>query len=297
MRGIWAALAALAMALPGPASAQPPVWIVRDGNSTILLFGSVHILPEGLDWRPPALTAALATADDVWFELPVNVATDATARHLSETLGMLPEKDDLFNYLTLEQTLRLTRMAASLDLSLPTLRRMRPWLAEVTISVVADGRQGGSSSDGVEEQVQALAPVQARRRAFETPEQQIDFLAGAPMADQIASLDESLREMEEKPQAYREIVDDWITGDLAAIETDALDPLRRASPTLFDRLITSRNRRWTKVIERRLKRSGTTVIVVGMGHLVGAGGVPALLRADGLTVEGPSDTVRPPGPH
>jgi uncharacterized protein YbaP (TraB family) len=103
--------------------------------------------------------------------------------------------------------------------------------------------------------------------------------------------------MEEKPLAYREIVDDWITGDLGAIERDALEPLRRASPTLFDRLITSRNHRWAKVIEQRLKGSGTTVIVVGMGHLVGPGGVPALLRADGLTVEGPGDVLSAARPH
>ena len=51
---------ALALLLPGTALAKPPIWIVRDADSTILLFGSVHMLPKGVDWTPPALTDALA---------------------------------------------------------------------------------------------------------------------------------------------------------------------------------------------------------------------------------------------
>ncbi len=34
-----------------PAAAQPPVWVVRDADSTIVLFGSVHLLPPGLGAR------------------------------------------------------------------------------------------------------------------------------------------------------------------------------------------------------------------------------------------------------
>ena len=39
--------------------------------------------------------------------------------------------------------------------------------------------------------------------------------------------------------------------------------------------------------QKNLGPSGLTVVVVGVGHLVGPGGLPAMLRARGFKVEGP----------
>ena len=63
--------------------------------------------------------------------------------------------------------------------------------------------------------------------------------------------------------------------------------MRNASPTLFRRLVSDRNARWTLTLDERLKGRGRTVVVVGMGHLIGPDGVPARLRALGYEVEGP----------
>ena len=42
-------LAAAALwAWAGLAAAQPPVWTIHDKDSTIVLFGSVHVLPPGV---------------------------------------------------------------------------------------------------------------------------------------------------------------------------------------------------------------------------------------------------------
>jgi hypothetical protein len=164
---------------------------------------------------------------------------------------------------------------------------MQPWLAEVTLSVLDDLRAGARVSEGVEQQVQSLAPPSVRRRAFETARFQIDLLAGAPRADQVASLEETLEEIAERPQTYRQVVAEWMAGDLAGLQTDALRPLEAVSPNLYRRLITNRNRRWSRLIAALLKRPGSTVVIVGMGHLLGSEGVPALLRARGILVSGP----------
>jgi uncharacterized protein YbaP (TraB family) len=274
-------------ALPARALARPPIWIVRDANSTIVLFGSVHLLPSGLDWRPPELTEALSKADDVWFEMPINEATDLEIQRLAETHGFLPKGDILWNHLTPDQAERLRRMGASLNLYLPALERWRPWYAELELSIIADAQAGGSASEGVERQILGLIPPTARRRAFETPWEQVSFLSAGTTAEQVASLDETLNELEKEPDLYQHVVQDWMNGDVASIASRVLDPVRFASPGAFNRMVTVRNERWSKVIARRMAGSGRTVIVVGVGHLVGPGGVPALLRARGFTVEGP----------
>src|SRR5205085_2374583 len=116
---------------------------------------------------------------------------------------------------------------------------------------------------------------------------QIDLLAGAPPREQIASLSETLKEMEDEPDQYQSLVRAWMAGDLKAMDDEALAPLRKVSPTLFRRILTDRNARWAVVLDRRLKGHGRTVVVVGMGHLIGPQGVPARLRALGYRVEGP----------
>jgi uncharacterized protein YbaP (TraB family) len=282
-----ALLALLALATPAAALAKPPVWVVRSGQTTIVLFGSIHLLPAGLDWRPPELDAALASASELWFELPIDAATNDEAAQQSIERGALPKGRSLIAMMTADQAKRLVDAGVSLSCAPEALDRMQPWMADLTLSVAEDARGGASASDGVEGQVQASTPPTISRRAFETASQQIGFLAGAPVKDQLASLNWTVSEIEQDPTSYRRVVDEWMSGDLAGLQRDALDPLRKVSPTLFERLIDSRNRHWASVLEARLKKPGSAVVVVGVGHLVGPGGVPALLRAKGIQVDGP----------
>jgi hypothetical protein len=269
------------------------MWTVRSAHATLVLFGSVHILPAGLDWEPTALAADVAGADEIWFELPIDAATDNQAETLAQQLGLFPKGDSLFNHLTARERSRLESASGQVGLPEAFLAPMRPWLAEVTLSLVQDSKAGAVAGQGVEQRISAQAPATVRRRAFETPREQIEFLASAPMADQIASLDQTLGEITDDPDLYRRVVSTWLAGDLAAITRDALTPLAKASPELYRRLITDRNHRWAEILARRLEGSGKIVVVVGTGHLLGPDGVPALLRARGFAVDDPAPAASP----
>jgi uncharacterized protein YbaP (TraB family) len=271
----------------GAAAARPPVWIVRDADSELILFGSVHILPPGLDWRPPALEQGVKTADDVWFELPIDAASEQETLKLAAQLGLLAPDQSLFKLLPKAQSDRLLRVARQYGADPAVLDRMKPWLAEVALSGAAFRKAGADGQDGVEKAVAAEVPPAAARRAFETPREQLDILAGGSWDEQVASLAQTLKEMEEEPDEFRQLVRAWMAGDLAGLDREALSPLRKASPSLFRRLVSDRNARWTTVLDERLKGHGRTVVVVGMGHLIGKDGLPARLRALGYRVEGP----------
>jgi uncharacterized protein YbaP (TraB family) len=271
----------------GGAWARPPVWVVRDKDSELVLFGSVHILPPNLDWRPPALVKALKDADDVWFELPIDPATEAETARLAAEQGVLGPNQSLLKMLPPAEAQRLIRVAGKYGADIATLDRLKPWLADIALSAAAYQKVGADGQDGVEKAVAAAVPPAARRRAFETAAQQIAILSGASQADQLASLSETLKEMEEKPDEYERLLRAWMAGDLKDLDAEALAPLRKASPELFRRLVTDRNARWTRALDARLKGKGRTVVVVGMGHLIGPEGVPAQLRALGYQVEGP----------
>ena len=279
---------ALGLALTAlPASAQPPVWVVRDADSTIVIFGSVHLLPPGLDWRPAALDAALKDADDLWFELPIDGTASRETAQLAVARGVLPPGETLSSRLSRKGRARLTAAAERLHVPMAALERMRPWLADLTLGVAQLAGGGANGSDGVERTLSRAAPASAQRRAFETPEQQIAFFADVPDKEQVAALEHSLREMQAEPRTYDKLIEAWVVGDLKMLERRGLAPMRRASPRLYRRLVTQRNARWTQMLTERLAGSGETVVVVGAAHLIGKDGLPAMLRARGIAVEGP----------
>lgn len=286
MRTLFLALAAI-LAISASARAEPAVWVVRDADSEMVLFGSVHVLPPGLTWRPAALDAALGRADDLWFELPVGPATDMEVARLAGAVGVLPPDRSLFTLLPPEDAKRLVRMADAYGVDKAGLARLEPWLAEVALAGAAFGKAGADTSHGVETVLNAAAPAAARRRALETPAEQIGLFDAAPIEEQLASLKVSLVELEKDPEGYSKLVSAWLAGDADLLDREALQPLRKASPELFRRLVTQRNANWTAELDSRLKGQGRSVVVVGVGHLIGADGLPARLRALGYSVTGP----------
>ena len=91
---LLAALLAAGLAA-GPAAAAPPVWTIRDADSTIVLFGSIHVLKSGPGWEPPALSQALAKVDDLWFEIPLDEAGRLATTQAAVHLGLLPRGQTL----------------------------------------------------------------------------------------------------------------------------------------------------------------------------------------------------------
>ena len=267
--------------------AKPAIWIVRDADSEMVLFGSIHVLPPDLAWRPPALDAAVSQADDLWFELPVGTEADQETSRLVAQRGVLPPEQSLFRLLAHRDAARLARMADLLGVDKATLDRFEPWLAEVALAAAVYNKAGASGAYGVEHILDAAAPRRVRREALETADEQIALFDEAPFKDQLASLRQSVAELETDPQGYDDLLRAWQAGDPKTLETEVLAPLRKASPKLFKRLVSERNARWATRLDERLRGQGRTVVVVGAGHLIGKEGVPARLRALGYSVSGP----------
>lgn len=275
-------------ALSTPAGATPPIWRVHaPGGGELTLFGSVHLLSDKTDWRDPALDADLKRAGRLVFEIPLDPAAQSEAQARVLRAGLLPAGETLSTLLSPDGRARLARVAAGLGMDASRLEPLRPWLAEVTVSLLYFQHRGASPDLGVEKTIDQRTPAAVPRGALETVADQIDALSGDPQADQVQSLEETLREIEQEPDSYDRLAAAWAAGDVRLIQREGLDDLREHAPGAFKRLVSDRNRRWVPELEAMLKDHQRAVVVVGVGHLVGPDGVPALLRRDGLRVDGP----------
>ena len=289
MRSLARAAAWLFLLLtPAPALALPPVWVVHDHGAEITLFGSVHLLPQGVDWRPPQLDQALGTADQVWFEAPMDKAGQSAATQSATEHAFLPSGQTLPSLLSPAGRVRLAKAAKTMGLQVQQFDRLQPWYAELMISGAIYQQVGADSSDGVELTLWSQVPPTVERHTLETPQEQVGFFADAEMKDQLASLEQTLKDLGNAKHDYDLLLKAWLGGDLKTLDREVVRPLRKASPGLYERVVDQRNARWTAALETRLRGPGHTLVIVGMGHLIGPGGLPAMLRARGYQVDGPN---------
>lgn len=287
-----AVLAFAACSWPGsPVLAEPARWEIRDADSTITLFGSVHVLRPDVSWRTPAFDAALKDAQEVWFEVPINADNPSDMQKLVTQYGLNSGKK-LSQILSAQDNAKLAGILKDANIPPQAFDSFRPWFAALNLSILNLNKGGYNPESGVE-QVLGKASASKPQKSFETIEQQIRFFADLAPETELEFLRQTLDEYEDGPKQLEKLVAAWQTGDLQALERDALADMRRDYPALYVKLVKERNAAWVKVIEQEMAGSGKDFIAVGALHLVGADGVPQLLRAAGYNVVQVSGKIEP----
>lgn len=270
----------------GSAWAEPPRWVVRDADSTMTLFPTIHILPDDLSWQSEPLMRALTEADEVWFELvPSEMKNQALMQELTIKFGISPDVP-LSERLDTETYAKFSKAAEGLGLSPEQLEPMRPWLAGLTLAVTDLMRDGFNPEAGVEMVLSEEVPAE-RHRGLETAEEQLGFFASLPPEVEKAFLIQTIDEIGKNADDLRRLAEAWADGDVSGIEDMILSGIRDVSQELYDTLIITRNKAWAQRLEVEMEGSGTDFVAVGGGHLVGEQGLPALLAQRGYEVEGP----------
>ena len=264
-----------------PAWAAPALWKVSDADSTILLFGSVHILPGDFEWRTPHFDQALAKVDTVMFETDVSAAAQALIAAEAFARGVYTDGTLLTDLLDDAQEARLRQAAAEYDVPFGPLLAMRPWMAVSMISQAAMAR-AGFVGIGVEGQ---LLPELAHKKMqyFETGLFQLDLLTSSDDAEDAAEVVATLDDMATMPTQINTMLQHWVDGQSDGL-LELLVEQMATDPDMIDTIIYQRNVNWVAPIEDLLADNELTLIVVGAAHLLGERGVPALLEAKGYTV-------------
>lgn len=262
---------------------EPPRWVVRDADSELVLFPTVHALPADLEWLSDAMLEQFDAADEVWFEIDPAALQGPEMQQIVMQRGMDPTRP-LSQVLAPELHAKFVAATEAIGIPAAQLDPMRPWLASLTLSSMALMQSGFDSNAGVERQLQQRLGEQTVR-SLESVEQQIGFLADLDEPTQIELLASTLDEVDGFAEELRAIAEDWAQGDVSGMEDLLVDEMKAEYPTIYDALFTRRNANWVEMIEQELAGSGTDFVAVGAGHLVGEDSVVAMLERRGWTVE------------
>lgn len=290
--------AALFFCVRSEAVAAPALWMVQSPVGKVYLFGTVHLLREGVQWRSPQLEAAMRESQDLYLEIadPAN----KTAALSFIKIGL--DRDHPLSSKISKADVALLDEAAKRDGfgGEATFEPMQPWLVYAVLAVVPVTHSGYSAANGVDVQVrQEFVSAGKPVYGFETFAQQAHIFADMSQAEQVALLETELKQKDTTTAAslLDRIVDAWLSGNEDGLSS--LLQMDTTTETPFEqRMLSDRNQAWAKTLADRLKQPGTSFVSVGAAHLVGPDGVPALLQRMGFTVTRVQipETVATPSP-
>lgn len=252
---VAAALAATPPVTPASAP-EPAMFVVRDADTTVYLFGTFHALD----------------GDSHWFDKGVRNAFEQSNELVLETL--LPEGPNAGRQL--REAMPRSSVAPS-----PS------FLATTKMAISASRAEGMQVDHGADTVLRHVAEAEGKPvEQLETLQFQLNMFnhlpaASAPPAGAKAGQAVDPESMESLSTMMSRMQSAWKRGD-QSVFVHLLDEMQANSPDTYRMMFTDRNARWADWIAARMQTPGTVFVAVGAGHLAGKDSVLVRLAEKGI---------------
>ena len=291
-------LAALALACasapapspPPPASAPtaPFLWRAQapDGLGDLFLLGSIHLgTPDSFDLGG-AVAEAWERSEELVVEIDVSQVSPQEAAAATLRHGTLPAGITLADRLRPETWAALQEELARLDVPVESFARLKPWLAATRLAVLQFQHTGLEARFGIDQQMLERAGAAKPVVALESLDSQLAMLDSLPPAVQELMLIEALERAPVAEQRAGHMVESWLRGDEDALVEVFFGEMGRPEfDVLYEKVYFERNQAMSEQLLELARDGRTRLTVLGVGHMVGPRGIPALLAAHGFRVE------------
>ncbi|MEQ8412004.1 MAG: TraB/GumN family protein [Erythrobacter sp.] len=264
---------------PGP-PADPLVHEITDAEGRVRgwLFGTIHALPDGTQWRTPVIDRVVNEAGMLMVEIADLENRDRIARTF-DRLATTPDLPPLPLRIAPAMRDELAELMDKAGLSESDTVRIETWAAAL---MLARAQGAGSAENGVDRAliadfdgrpVREVEGARAQLSAF-------DRLAETDQRDLLREVVAGAGDIGADPAALRRA---WLAGDEAAL-VQAGESGILADQGLRQMLLIERNRDWLGPILRELDRGARPLVAVGAAHIVGPDGLAALIEQRGFRV-------------
>ncbi|MES2535317.1 MAG: TraB/GumN family protein [Pseudomonadota bacterium] len=261
---------------------------VRHQGNTSYLFGTIHFGKAGFFPLEAEVTRALAGASKLVIE--VDVRDSASMQAAMNKHAFYAGADRLENHLSGASMTRLRHALQKLAIPFDQVTRMKPWMVANLVLAMDLERNGLQSAQGTEIFLLGVAQAQGKTiLALESADYQLSLFDRMPQAQQENYLSEVLAGIEDGSALKKAaaMIDAWSNADSVAFDTilrEAKDEKSAASDFIVRTLLDERNPEMANSIEILLRNDKSTFVAIGLLHLPGENGVPALLQRRGYEV-------------
>ena len=282
--GAIAATACASAPAAGPKPASPALWKVADADTTIYLFGTIHLLPPGTQWRSPVFDKAAAGSDTLVVETDIDESNPTATLGELFKLAITPGLPPLADRVKPDKRAALATAIEKSGIPAAALDKMETWAAAFLLLGVQFKDLGLSPGSGVESVLKKQFQAGGKPIGeLESNAEQLGFFDKLSEPAQREFLEGVLDDPKDMKGEFSGMVDAWSRGDLAGIAKNFNSDMGGA-PELMDTLIARRNANWASWVKTRLDQPGTVMMAVGAGHLAGDKSVVNLLEKQGRKV-------------
>ena len=266
----------------GRIDADPALWVVRDADTTVYLFGTVHVLRPDIDWFDGPVRAAYDASGELMLEM---VEPEGPVAQAAVTkIAVDPDGPPLTQKFGPALQAKYRDAMAKAKLPLARFEKLEPWFVASVLGLAPLQDLGYDGANGAEAVLTRTAKAGGKPIAgLETFEQQLAFFDRMPEPLQIRFLESTIDEQRDLSKTFADLIAKWSRGDADGLAAD-INKAMRDIPEVGKLLLTDRNARWAAQIDERMDRPGTTFVAVGAGHLAGADSVQRMLEARGMKV-------------
>jgi uncharacterized protein YbaP (TraB family) len=280
--GIPLLVGSLPAAARAPEVAHPALWEVSDPDTTIYLFGTIHLLPQDVQWRTAKFDHAVSSAQELVVETLIDEKNPAKLMSAMASIGFAQGLPPLVERVPPAKRAALQAAIKNSGFPPQALDRMKTWTAAFIL--LGNKFRALGLSGGVEGVLKSSFSAEGKPVGeLETNLEQLSFFDKLPEAAQRSLLEGAIEENKSMDQEFAGMLKAWSKGDVQGIAR-TFDRDLSGSPPLQQTLIRERNANWSRWIEQRLAKPGAVMIAVGAGHLAGKDSVLEMLRKDGYKV-------------
>ena len=280
-----AAAAVLTPALPAMAAplpdADPAMWVVKDKDTTVYLFGTFHVLDGKADWFNDEVKQAFDRSDEVVMEAIIPEDPSSLAPMMAK-YALASSGKPLTEQLSPEARAKLAKILGASGIPAAVLDKMKPGFAGMTVALIPYQMAGMTAEHGTEATLSKAAKQASKPIGeLEGIENQMKMLEKIPESAHLRSLEEILAKFEELPAVITGMKTNWNAGNAEGFAT-LMNEMQAASPEMFKVMLTDRNSNWAEWIDERLDKPGTVFVAVGTAHLAGTDSVQKFLAKRGI---------------
>ena len=287
---VWMTCLLWLLAIPAWAVERGALFKVTWQDHTQYLFGTMHVGLPAFYPLEPRIVGAVKQASTLALEIdPAEPAAEMAQAMVRQ--GMINPDGAGYERMAPARRAKLDVALRQAGIDAETARVLNPAMLAALISL-SQYQKLGYRSDLSSDAWLAQLARQGKTRvvALETVDSQLGEFKKLTSAQQWGFLDESLDNLasgEELDEA-RSLVDAWANADRTALDALAARAEEDSSVSgkfMRDVLLDGRNGALADKLAVLLKKEEKTVAAIGLLHLLGKRGVPALLQAQGYRVE------------
>ena len=268
---------------PTSAARNLCLWKIHNGDATVYLLGSIHVMREDMYPLPGPILEAFNKSDTVVFEVDLSKLDREEMSRVMTELGTYEPPASIHDDLSPETIDLLVAYLRDAKISMDQVRGLKPWHLSLNIGVMELNRLGYETKLGLDQHLQSLAIQEGKEvRELESFIQQIMVLSSDPVDIQDLALRVSLLERDKVREDLNQMIAAWREGDADMMYQLTLDSVQ-GYPKLqsqMNRLVLSRNVKMTNKVREYLDTNSSYLVVAGALHMGGPQGIVNLLAKD-----------------